>query len=137
MPPPNPPPPPEKDTCQGDSGGPIWSVDRGSQTATLIGVVSRGGECAARDMPGVGTRINRHLEWLREKAGPAVGGQVGFRIAAELGGGEDGPPPHPAQEEAAEILGEEVEHVGEGGGEGGIGQLSKLSSPAGAEELFS
>ena len=44
-----------KDTCQGDSGGPVWLKDI-SGRAVIVGVVSRGGECAAKDSPGVVTR---------------------------------------------------------------------------------
>ena len=44
-----------KDTCQGDSGGPQWILDE-NERAVLVGIVSRGGECAAKDSPGVSTR---------------------------------------------------------------------------------
>ena len=43
--------------------------DDDRQRATLLAVVSRGGECAAKDMPGVGTRISRHLEWINKHMG--------------------------------------------------------------------
>ena len=35
-----------------------------NNTAVIVAVVSRGGDCAARDMPGVGTRIVKHLDWI-------------------------------------------------------------------------
>ncbi len=62
-----------KDTCQGDSGGPMW-VERGSKhTAYLVGIVSRGGECAAKDSPGVVTRVKRHLKWIKKTAANHIG----------------------------------------------------------------
>ena len=46
----------------GDSGGPIylWSNSR----AYLIGVVSRGKDCALFNHPGIYTRITKQLPWI-------------------------------------------------------------------------
>merc|ERR1712080_58630 len=53
------------DSCQGDSGGPLWQYTDGK--ATVIGVVSRGGDCAAFNSPGIYTNIQKHLDWIHEK----------------------------------------------------------------------
>ena len=55
----------------GDSGGPLWKTERVEnesvveKRATLIGLVSRGLQCARRDSPGVVVRVKKHLPWIR------------------------------------------------------------------------
>lgn len=48
-----------KDACQGDSGGP--AVYRGK----LVGIVSWGRGCARALFPGVYTRIDKYLDWIK------------------------------------------------------------------------
>ena len=58
---------PLQDSCQGDSGGSIWVVE-GAETdaprAVAIGLVSRGGDCAAKNQPGVAMRVKKLLDWI-------------------------------------------------------------------------
>ena len=55
----------------GDSGGPLyrWTTDIGRDTkrAVLIGVVSRGTGCANFNKPGIYTRVQYHLDWIKRK----------------------------------------------------------------------
>jgi len=50
------------DSCKGDSGGPIWVEENGR--AVLVGIVSRGRDCAFMNTPGVYTRVRSHLPWI-------------------------------------------------------------------------
>lgn len=50
----------QTDSCQGDSGGPFYVFVDGR--AHLVGVVSRGGECAGFNQPGIYTNLV-HAKW--------------------------------------------------------------------------
>ncbi len=58
-----------QDSCLGDSGGPLWKV-LGSPTrrAFLVGVVSRGLNCANNDAPGIYARVKMYLGWIYANA---------------------------------------------------------------------
>ena len=53
------------DSCLGDSGGPLWMVLGSTKpTAFIIGVVSRGLNCASSKAPGIYTRIKKYIPWI-------------------------------------------------------------------------
>ena len=55
---------PGADACYGDSGGPMTIMSRGRRV--LVGVVSWGRECARDKWPGVYSRVDTVLDWVRE-----------------------------------------------------------------------
>ncbi len=58
-----------QDSCLGDSGGPLWKVfGSRSPTAFLVGVVSRGINCANNDAPGIYARVKMYLDWILSNA---------------------------------------------------------------------
>lgn len=52
-----------KDSCHGDSGGPLMKLQK---VWTLEGVVSFGNRCGLEDWPGVYTRVQAYVDWIRE-----------------------------------------------------------------------
>ncbi|CAB4060531.1 TMPRSS13 [Lepeophtheirus salmonis] len=59
-----------KDACQGDSGGPLFitlGTSEDTKRAFLIGIVSRGSGCGSHGNPGIYTRVNAFLPWIRER----------------------------------------------------------------------
>ena len=53
-----------RDTCNGDSGGALLSNKLGG-TWSVVGVTSFGVDCAREDFPGVYTRVDKYLGWIR------------------------------------------------------------------------
>nr|XP_053653823.1 trypsin-1-like [Cherax quadricarinatus] len=52
-----------RDSCQDDSGGPMMKTVNGKWV--VVGIVSFGTRCAQPGFPGVYTRINSFLDWIR------------------------------------------------------------------------
>merc|ERR1711936_100110 len=55
------------DTCQGDSGGGMVANNLSGRW-TLVGVTSFGVDCARPDFPGVYTRVDQYLDWIRSNS---------------------------------------------------------------------
>ena len=55
-----------RDSCNGDSGGALLSSELGGRWA-VVGVTSFGVDCAREDFPGVYTRVDRYLDWIRRQ----------------------------------------------------------------------
>jgi len=53
------------DTCNGDSGGPLLADKLGNRWS-VVGITSFGVECGRPDFPGVYTRVDRYLAWIRD-----------------------------------------------------------------------
>ena len=54
-----------RDTCNGDSGGALLANNIGNRYA-VVGVTSFGVDCAREDFPGVYTRVDQYLDWIRQ-----------------------------------------------------------------------
>ena len=52
-----------RDTCTGDSGGPLMTTVGGRWT--VVGVTSFGVDCARQGFPGVYTRVDNFINWIR------------------------------------------------------------------------
>ncbi|KAJ9579981.1 hypothetical protein L9F63_004364 [Diploptera punctata] len=52
------------DSCQGDSGGPLQIIDRGAYV--LAGIVSYGFGCGKAGYPGIYTKVDCYLDWIKE-----------------------------------------------------------------------
>ncbi|PSN56822.1 hypothetical protein C0J52_02704 [Blattella germanica] len=60
-----------KDTCQGDSGGPIQITRPNNQCVySIIGITSFGKFCAAKNSPGVYTRVSSFIPWIEDVVWP-------------------------------------------------------------------
>ena len=54
-----------QDSCLGDSGGPLWRVLGSNKPKVfIIGIVSRGLNCAGSKAPGIYTRVKEYIPWL-------------------------------------------------------------------------
>jgi len=56
-----------RDTCSGDSGGPLLADHLGDNRWSIVGITSFGVDCGRPDFPGVYTRVDKYLEWIKEK----------------------------------------------------------------------
>ncbi|KDR24454.1 serine protease snake-like [Zootermopsis nevadensis] len=60
-----------KDTCQGDSGGPIQITRPNNRCVyNIIGITSFGKFCAAKNAPGVYTRVSSYVPWIENIVWP-------------------------------------------------------------------
>ncbi|KAK3921915.1 Serine protease snake, partial [Frankliniella fusca] len=60
-----------RDTCQGDSGGPLQVTSHDNQCVFhLVGITSFGKVCAARNSPGVYTRVSKYISWIERHVWP-------------------------------------------------------------------
>ena len=59
-----------KDSCQGDSGGP--AVIESDSAGNIVGVTSFGYGCARPGYPGVYTRVQKYLEWIKDNSGKTI-----------------------------------------------------------------
>ena len=54
-----------KDACTGDSGSPLWvEMGKRSRRAFVVGIVSRGFNCASHNLPGIYVRVKKILPWI-------------------------------------------------------------------------
>lgn len=60
-----------KDTCQGDSGGPLQVTSPNNRCVFhVVGITSFGKVCAARNSPGVYTRVAKYIPWIERHVWP-------------------------------------------------------------------
>ncbi|XP_034233867.1 CLIP domain-containing serine protease 14D-like isoform X2 [Thrips palmi] len=60
-----------RDTCQGDSGGPLQVTSHNNQCVFhIVGITSFGKVCAARNSPGVYTRVSKYIPWIERHVWP-------------------------------------------------------------------
>ncbi|ODM87922.1 Trypsin-1, partial [Orchesella cincta] len=54
------------DACKGDSGGPLITQGTDNSKWYLVGIVSWGFQCGIPEYPGMYTRVENYLAWIRE-----------------------------------------------------------------------
>ena len=54
----------DTDSCQGTTGGPLYKFVGGR--AYIVGVVSRGNDCAKINQPGIYTDVTKYKDWILE-----------------------------------------------------------------------
>jgi len=55
----------KRDTCNGDSGGPLLADHLGTNQWSIVGITSFGVDCGRPDFPGVYTRVDKYLQWIK------------------------------------------------------------------------
>ncbi|KAH7933433.1 hypothetical protein HPB49_012529 [Dermacentor silvarum] len=75
------------DSCVGDSGGPLMTLGNGRRYVQ-VGIVSSGDDCAKIDTPGVYTRVDAFIPWIKQvvrslrSSDKAYSEQVPLRLAS-------------------------------------------------------
>jgi len=52
-------------SCKGDSGGPLVVKNPETEKGILVGISSLSFWCASKNLPGVYTRVNSYLDWIK------------------------------------------------------------------------
>jgi len=70
-----------RDSCSGDSGGPFTTHDISSGKHFVTGVVSFGVGCGRSQYPGVYTRVDKYLPWIKNQMEvTVVSGHIGKEV---------------------------------------------------------
>ena len=56
----------DQDSCDGDSGGPLVDQVGVNGQMTLFGIVSAGSRVCGIGQPGIYTRVDHYVEWIRQ-----------------------------------------------------------------------
>ena len=59
-----------EDSCNGDSGGPLLDFGGQDYPMTIFGIVSSGSRICGTGLPGVYTRVDSYLDWIKDHLRP-------------------------------------------------------------------
>lgn len=60
----------DRDSCDGDSGGPLVDKVRKNDQMSLYGIVSAGSRHCGAGQPGIYTRIDHYIDWIKDNLRP-------------------------------------------------------------------